>query len=109
LFDSCLARALARTPPASGRGSAHSIHLSGCRGVSSRHGGNRAWPSRPPRVKLVTVGDKHEVAVPCGLKVQAPGPDFESGWEGVRASHGVPLGHVLGADHHQDGWWKADL
>jgi hypothetical protein len=33
-------------------------------------------------VKLVTVGDAHEVAVPRGLKGQAPEPDFESDWEG---------------------------
>jgi hypothetical protein len=51
----------------------------------------------------------HEVVVPCGLKVQAPEPDFEPNWEGVRAAHGVPLGRVLGADHHQDGWRGADL
>jgi hypothetical protein len=55
------------------------------------------------------VGDVHEVAVPRGQKVQAPEPDFESDWEGVRAAHGVPLGPVLSADHHRDGWWKADL
>jgi hypothetical protein len=60
-------------------------------------------------VKLGTLGDAHEVAVPRGLEVQAPEPDFEFGWEGVRASHGVPLGPVLGADHHRDGWWKVDL
>jgi hypothetical protein len=54
-------------------------------------------------VKLIAVGDAHEVVVPRGLKVQAPEPDFESGWEGVRAAHGVPLAPVLGADHHQDG------
>jgi hypothetical protein len=60
-------------------------------------------------VKLNAVGDAHEVVVPRGLKVQAPEPDFEPGWEGVRAAHGVPLGHVLGADHHQHGYWKADL
>jgi hypothetical protein len=33
-------------------------------------------------VKLVAVGDAHEVAVPCGLKVQAPELNFEFGWEG---------------------------
>jgi hypothetical protein len=33
-------------------------------------------------VKLVTVGDAHEVAVPRGLEVQTFEPDFESGWEG---------------------------
>jgi hypothetical protein len=37
-------------------------------------------------VELVTVGDVHEVVVPRSLKVQAPEPDFESGWEGVRAA-----------------------
>jgi hypothetical protein len=57
-------------------------------------------------VKLVAVGDAHEVAVPRALKVQAPEPNFESGWEGVRAAHGVPLAPVLGANHHRDGWWE---
>jgi hypothetical protein len=33
-------------------------------------------------VELVAVGDTHEVVVPCGLEIQAPEPDFESGWEG---------------------------
>jgi hypothetical protein len=33
-------------------------------------------------VKLVAVGDAHEVAIPRGLKVQAPEPDFEPDWEG---------------------------
>jgi hypothetical protein len=51
----------------------------------------------------------HEVVVPRALEVQALEPDFESSWEGVRAAHGGPLGPVLGADHHRDGWWKADL
>jgi hypothetical protein len=60
-------------------------------------------------VKLGAAGDAHEVVVPRGLEVQAPEWDFESGWEGVRAAHGVPLGPVFGADHHGDGWWKADL
>jgi hypothetical protein len=65
--------------------------------------------SRLPRVEFVTVGDAHEVAVPRGLKVQAPEPDFEPSWERVRAAHGVPLGPVLSADHHRDCWWEADL
>jgi hypothetical protein len=82
-FHSRLARELARTPLASGCRSARSIRLSGCWSISSKRGGNRAWPSRPPRVKLVMVGDAHEVIVPCGLKVQALEPDFESGQEGV--------------------------
>jgi hypothetical protein len=60
-------------------------------------------------VELVTVGDAQEVAVPRGLEVQAPDPDFESAREGVRAAHGVSLGPILGADHHRDGWWEADL
>jgi hypothetical protein len=51
-------------------------------------------------VKLGAVGDAHEVAVPRGLEVQAPEPDFESSWEGVRLARGVPLGPVLCADHH---------
>jgi hypothetical protein len=76
------------------------------RGISSGRGGNRSWPGRRPRVKLVTVDDAHEVVVPRGLKVQAPKPDFESGWEGVRATHGVSLAPLLGADHHRDGWWE---
>jgi hypothetical protein len=37
-------------------------------------------------VELITVGDAHEVAVPRGLEVQAPKPDFESSREGVRAA-----------------------
>jgi hypothetical protein len=32
------------------------------------------------------VGDEHEVAIPRSLKVQAPEPDFESGWEGSELS-----------------------
>jgi hypothetical protein len=88
---------------------ARSVRLDGRWGVSSGRGGNRSWPGRPPRVELSAVGDAHEVVVPRSLKVQAPEPDFESGWEGVRAAHGVPLGPVLGADHRRDAWWKADL
>jgi hypothetical protein len=34
-------------------------------------------------MEFFAVGDAHEVAVPHGLKVQAPKPDLESGWEGV--------------------------
>jgi hypothetical protein len=58
----------------------------------------------PPRTEFVTVGEVHEVAVPRGLEVQAPEPDFESGWEGLRAAHGIPLAAVLGAYHHLEGW-----
>jgi hypothetical protein len=42
-------------------------------------------------MKLVTVGEAHEIAVPRGLKVQATESDLESGWEGVRAAHGVDV------------------
>jgi hypothetical protein len=80
--------------------------LGQARGVSSRRGVNRTRAGRPPQVELSTVGDTHEVAVPRGLEVQASEPDFESGWEGVRAAHGVRLAPVLGADHHRDGLWK---
>jgi hypothetical protein len=85
---------------------ARSIRLGGRRGVSSGRDGDRSWPGRPPWVKLVAVGDAHELVVPHGLKVQAPEPDFESGWEWVRAAHGVSLAPVLSADHHRDGRWK---
>jgi hypothetical protein len=79
---------------------ARGVLLGGRRGVSSGRDGNRSWPGRSPRVKLDAVGDAREVVVPRSLKVQAPEPDFESGWEGVRAAHGVSLAPVLGADHH---------
>jgi hypothetical protein len=68
--------------------------------------GDRTWSGRPPRVKLVAVGDAHKVVVPRGLKVQAPEPNLESGWEGVRTTHGVPLAPILSANHHRDGWWE---
>jgi hypothetical protein len=45
-------------------------------------------PGRLPQEELIAVGDAHKVVVPRGLEVQAPEPNFESGWEGVRASHG---------------------
>jgi hypothetical protein len=63
----------------------------------------RVGPGPPLRAEFFAVGDTHEVVVPHGLKVQAPEPDFESGWEGVRASHGIPLVAVLGANHHREG------
>jgi hypothetical protein len=34
-------------------------------GVGTGCDRDRSWPDRPPRVKLVAVGDAHEVAVPC--------------------------------------------
>jgi hypothetical protein len=60
-------------------------------------------------MELVAVGEAHEIAIPRRLKVQPPEPNFKSGWEGVRAAHGVPLGCDLGANYHQDCWWGADL
>jgi hypothetical protein len=80
------------------------VRSGGRQGVSSVCDGDWSHPGRPPRVKLIAVGDAHEVAVPRGLKVQAPEPDFEPGWEGVRAAHGIPLAPVLSANHHRDGW-----
>jgi hypothetical protein len=64
------------------------------------------WPGLPPRTEFFAVGDAHEVVVPRGLEVQAPEPDFKSGWEGVRAAHRIPLAAVLGANHHREGWRK---
>jgi hypothetical protein len=54
-------------------------------------------------MELGAVGDAHEVVIPHDLEVQTLEPDFESGREGVRATQGVPLAPVLGADHHRDG------
>jgi hypothetical protein len=66
--------------------------------------GVRVAPGLPPRTKFVVVGEAHEVAIPRGLKVQAPEPDFEPGSEGVRVAHGIPLVAVLGVNHHREGW-----
>jgi hypothetical protein len=60
-------------------------------------------------VELGAVGDAHQVAIPRGLEIQTPKPDLESGREGVRAAHGVPLPPILGADHHRGGFWETDL
>jgi hypothetical protein len=38
-------------------------------------------------MKLLTVGEAHQVAIPRSLEIQAPEPDFEPGGEGVRAAH----------------------
>jgi hypothetical protein len=43
------------------------------------------------------------------MEVQTPKPDLESGWEGVRAAHGVYLTPVLSADHHRGDCWETDL
>jgi hypothetical protein len=67
-------------------------------------GGDRGRPSLAPRAEFLTVSEAHQVAVPRGLKVQAPESDFEFGREGVRAAHGVTLTTVLGANHHRESW-----
>jgi hypothetical protein len=72
--------------------------------VSSGRDGGRVGPGLPPCSELVVVGDAHEVAVPCGLKIQAPELDFEPGWEWVRAAHGIPLAMVFCVNHHREGW-----
>jgi hypothetical protein len=86
------------------RRGARSIRAGGhwCRG--DKCDGDRDWPGLPPRTEFIVVGDAHEVVVPRSLEVQAPEPDFESGWEGVQAAHGIPLAAVLGANHHREGW-----
>jgi hypothetical protein len=99
-------RVLTRALTASRCWRARSVRVGGRWGVSNRCGGGRSWPGRPPRTKFFAVGDAHEVAVPRGLKGQASKPNFEAGWEGVRAAHGRPLAAVLGANHHREGWWE---
>jgi hypothetical protein len=61
---------------------ARGVCFGGRRGVGTRPDGDRSWPGRPPWVKLVAVGDAHEVVVPRGLKVQASELDFESAGRG---------------------------
>jgi hypothetical protein len=61
--------------------------------------GDRDRPGLAPCTKFLTAGEAHEEAVPRGLKIEAPEPDFESGG-GVRAAHGVTRTAVLGANHH---------
>jgi hypothetical protein len=51
-------------------------------GVVAAHSGDRGGPSLALRAEFLAVGEAHQVAVPRGLKVQAPEPDFESGGEG---------------------------
>jgi hypothetical protein len=64
--------------------------VAGCWCHGGACGGDRDGPGLAHRTKVLTVGEAHEIAVPCSLEVQAPEPDFESGWEGVRAAHGIP-------------------
>jgi hypothetical protein len=51
---------------------ARSVRTGRRRGVSSGCDGDQVWAGQPPRAEFVAVGDAHEVAVPHGLKVQAP-------------------------------------
>jgi hypothetical protein len=97
-----LTRALAGAAAAPWRRWTRSVHADGCWCRGNARSGNRDGPSLVPRAEFLTVGEAHQVAVPRGLKVQAPEPDFESGGEGVRAAHGVTLTAVLGANHHRE-------
>jgi hypothetical protein len=99
-----LSRVLTGTTAVSSRRGTRSIRAGGCWCPCDRCDGDRGRLGLPPRTKFVVVGDAHEVAVPRGLKVQAPEPDFESGWERVRTTHGIPLAAVLSANHHREGW-----
>jgi hypothetical protein len=68
-----------RWPECWRRRRARSVRLSGRRGACSGRDRSRVGPSLTPRTEVVAVGDAHEVAVPRGLKIQAPEPDFEPG------------------------------
>jgi hypothetical protein len=71
--------------------------------------GDRGGPGLAPRTKFLTVGEAHQVAVPRGLEVQVPEPDFEPSGEGFRAAHGVARAAVLGANHHRGSQCQVDL
>jgi hypothetical protein len=105
-FRPRLSRAPTRASSALRCRGTRNVRLGRRRGINSGRNGDRSWPGCPPCAKLIAVGNAHEVAIPRGLEVQAPEPDFEPGWEGVRAAHGIPLAHVLGVDHHREGLWK---
>jgi hypothetical protein len=106
LFRPCLSRALTGASSLLRCRRAHDVRSGRRRGINSGRNRDQFWVGCPPCAKLVAVGNAHEVAVPRGLKVKAPEPDFESGWEGVRAAHGIPLAAVLGANHHREGLWS---
>jgi hypothetical protein len=103
-FRPRLSRALAGVTAAPWRRRTRSVHAGGCWCRGDACGGDWGGPSLTPRAEFLTVSEAHQVAVPRGLKVQAPEPDFESAREGVRASHGVTLTAVLGANHHRENW-----
>jgi hypothetical protein len=96
----CLMRALAGAAAAAWRRWTRSIRAGGCWCRGDKCSGDRGGSSLAPRAEFLTVGEAHQVAIPRGLKVQAPEPDFESGGDGVRAAHGVTLTAVLGANRH---------
>jgi hypothetical protein len=104
-----LSRALAGATAAPWRRRTRSILVGGhwCRDDAC--GGGRDRPSLAPRAEFLTVSEAHQVAVPRSLKVQTPEPDFESCREGIRATHGVALTAVLGANHHRESRWRVDL
>jgi hypothetical protein len=79
----CLARTLTRAAAASWRRWARSICACERLRRGGARGGGLGGPDLAPRTELLTIGEAHEVAVPRGLKVQAPEPDFEPGGEGV--------------------------
>jgi hypothetical protein len=100
----CLSRALAGASAAPWRRRTYSVRAGRCWCRGDACGGDRDGPGLAPRTEFLTVAEAHEVVVPRSLEVQAPEPDFESGREGVRATNGVPLAAVLGANHHRESW-----
>jgi hypothetical protein len=99
-----LSRALAGAMTAPWRRRTRNIRAGGRWRHGDVCGGDRDRPGLAPRAEFLTVCEAHQVVVPRSLKVQAPELDFESGWEGVRAAHGVALTAVLGANHHRESW-----
>jgi hypothetical protein len=97
-----LTRALAGATAAPWRRWTRNVRAGGCWCRGDSCSSDRGGPGLASRTEFLTVSEAHQVAVPRGLKVQAPEPDFESGGEGVRAAHGVTLTAVLGANHHRE-------
>jgi hypothetical protein len=82
-FRPRLSRALAGARAAPWRRWTRSVRAGGCWCHGDTCGGDRGGPGLAPRAEFLMVSEAHQVAVPCGLKVQAPEPDFEPGQEGV--------------------------
>jgi hypothetical protein len=74
-----LTRALARAPAAAWHRRTRSVRAGGCWCRDDACGGDRGGPGLAPRAELLMVSEAHLVAIPRGLKVQAPEPDFEPG------------------------------